>query len=217
MSKEKIGIVGIHGDLGAQLARRYTQRNIPVQGLDRNAKHDTKEQFVRECSIIHVCAPLEALDTLPPTDACLVLHDSVMHSSIHAANTHEGTLVIVHMLMNQQDTVVVARDMPGYRHIANHLAQLDLRPQYMSIVEHDYLMARSQAPLALLCRTLLPYLHEQAELGLLTPSGQLLADTLRARELVWTDATIRSILRNPQLKTLLREMSDTLQRYQSTK
>jgi hypothetical protein len=71
-------------------------------------------------------------------------------------------------------------------------------------------MARSQAPLALLLKTLIPYLYEKETDGLLTASGQLLADTLKSREIMWTPATIQSILRNPQLGRLIDDMQATL-------
>jgi hypothetical protein len=130
-----------------------------------------------------------------------------MSSSLTASKQYvDGEAAVVHMLMNKTNTVVVATDTPRHEVINEHLRSIGLEPRNMTVREHDYLIARSQAPLALLCETLLPYLYEQAELGLLTPSGELLASTLHSRELAWTKETRDSILRNPELETLINEM-----------
>lgn len=212
---EIIGIIGVNGDLGAQLKDRLLAAGFAVLGFSRSDTVTSLDQLAQECSIIHVCAPVSSLMDLPKTNAVVVLHDSVMNTSRQAsADRRHGQAAIVHMLMNDHQTVVVASDTPHHDQITAHFAQAGYTPKTMTIDEHDYMIARSQAPLALLCKTVLPYLYEKADQGLLTPSGQLLADTLRSRELAWTDATIRSILNNPQLSTLINEMQDTLRRYQ---
>ena len=112
--------------------------------------------------------------------------------------------------MNDTNTVVIATDAPHCEEITKHFTSIGLVPKRMTTAEHDDMMARSQAPLALLCKTLLPYLYEQADKGLLTPSGKLLAETLRSRELTWTDATVHSILQNPAIDTLLHGLQTAL-------
>lgn len=213
--KETIGIIGITGDLGSQLKERLASAGFNVLGFSRSSTSTSLDELAHECNIIHVCAPVSSLANLPKTDAIVVLHDSVMNTSRQAGSQHlDGQAAVVHMLMNDHQTVVIASDAPHHDQIAAHFAFAGYSPYSMTIDEHDYMIARSQAPLALLCKTVLPYLYEKADQGLLTPSGQLLADTLRSRELVWTDATIRSILNNPQLSTLINEMQNTLRKYQ---
>lgn len=213
--KETIGIIGVTGDLGSQLKEKLVSAGFTVMGFSRSDTSISLDRLTQDCGIIHVCAPTSALTDLPATDALIVLHDSVMNSSRRASGQYlNGEAAIVHMLMNDHQTVVVASDAPHHDRVTAHFEQIGYTPRGMTVDEHDYMIARSQAPLALLCKTVLPYLYEKADQGLLTPSGQLLADTLRSRELVWTDATIRSILNNPQLSTLINQMQDTLRKYQ---
>lgn len=206
--KQRIGVIGAKGDLGSQLVVRLQNHGHTVlQCTKDQANGNTITSMLHECGIVHVCAPLGSLRGVQPGRAVVVLHDSVMAASRQAGNQYlGGQAAVVHMLMNDTQTVVVASDAPHSQLITAHLREIGLSPRAMTIAEHDYLMARSQAPLALLCKTLLPFLDEQDGKGLLTPSGQLLAATLRARELAWTDETIRSILRNPQLPRLIKDM-----------
>lgn len=147
------------------------------------------------------------VDSLPETQAIIVLHDSVMATSFSANRAHlDGQAGVVHMLMNESNTVIVAQDMPHSRVLTKHFKQLGCRVVKMTSEDHDILMARTQAPFALLCKSLLPFLHQKEQQGLLTPSGTLLAETLRARELAWTEATMSSILRNPQIEQLLEDI-----------
>lgn len=209
--EQTIGIIGASGDLGSQLAARYKAYGFTLLEYSRLSQSAGLDELQRKSTMIHVCAPVEAVRTLSKTDAIIVLHDSVMHTSKQASDHYlDGQGGIVHMLMNNTNTVIVASDAPHHDELTQHLKTIGLSPQSMTIQEHDYLIARSQAPLALLCKTLLPYLYEQANQGLLTPSGQLLADTLRSRELVWTDATVHSILQNPELQTLIDDMQTTI-------
>lgn len=210
-----IGIIGAQGDLGSQVRQRFTKKDWPVLTYSRSDDLSSLERLARESDIIHVCAPVEAIKNLPKTTAIVVLHDSVMNTSRQACRQWlSGRAAIVHMLMNDQQTVVVATDSQHVDIMTQHFSDADYSVVQMTIDEHDELMAHSQAPLALLCRTLLPMLYDQENRGLLTPSGQLLADTLRSREAAWTDATIQSILSNPQLQQLMDDMQDTLKRYQ---
>lgn len=209
--KQIIGIIGASGDLGLQLTERYKTHRVAVLEYSRSSGNVSLDEILEKSSIIHICAPVEAVRTLGKTTALLVLHDSVMNTSKRASDRYlDGKAAIVHMLMNNNDAVVVASDAPHHDEMTQHLKTIGLTPHSMTVREHDYMIARSQAPLALLCKTLLPYLYEQADKGLLTPSGQLLVDTLRSRELVWTDATVHSILQNPELDTLLLDMQTTL-------
>lgn len=210
--KQHIGVIGATGDLGSQLVHRLTAHNLQVTVFSRSVQNELSiNQMLATCDIVHVCAPVRAIADAIPGKAIVVLHDSVMNTSREAGRRYlNGSTAIVHMLMNDAGTVVVASNAPHHDTITRHITDIGLTPHSMTIDEHDYMIARSQAPLALLCKTLLPYLYTKSDQGLLTPSGQLLADTLRARELIWTDETIHSILHNPQLQTLLDDMQLTL-------
>lgn len=215
--KEVVGIIGVKGDLGSQLAIRLEKRGFCVRGYSRSLESNLSvEDIMDECSIVHVCAPLKAIEEITPrASTVVILHDSVMYSSKVASETYlGGSAAIVHMLMNDTDTVVVASDAPYSEVVSAHLRAAGLSPMSRTISEHDHLIARSQAPLALLCKVLLPYLYEQADQGMLTPSGQLLANTLRSRESVWTNATMHSILKNPELQILINDMNHILNKDQ---
>ncbi|MDX2775955.1 NmrA family NAD(P)-binding protein [Streptomyces caniscabiei] len=216
--QQVIGIIGATGDLGQQLVARIEKHGFEVRTFNRSDPRETLEELTRVSSVIHICAPVEAAKGLPSTSAIIVLHDSVMHTSKQASEQYlNNNAAIVHMLMNKANTVIVANDAPHHTELTEHLSAIGLSPQSMSVREHDYMIARSQAPLALLIKALLPYLYEQADEGLLTPSGQLLADTLRSRELIWTNTTIHSILQNPELDALLHDLQTILIQERNTK
>ncbi len=210
--KQRIGVVGATGNLGEQLTARLRQHGLDVITCTKTQKNSpTVNDLLNQCEIVHICAPVQALEGAGQGRAIAVLHDSVMATSKEASERYlNGSAAIVHMLMNEANTVVAAADAPHHQEITAHLLAIGLKPHAMTIAEHDSLMARSQAPLALLCKTLLPFLYEQDKEGLLTPSGQLLATTLQARELAWTDETVRSILQNPQLPRLIKDMQAAL-------
>jgi hypothetical protein len=210
--KQTIGIIGATGDLGSQLAARIKKHGFTLIEYGRSLKNGvTFTATLQKSDIVHICAPVSVLKGLPPTNAVVILHDSVMNTSSEASASYlHNDAAIAHMLMNEQNTVVVASDAPHSESVISHFASIGLNPVAMTIAQHDFMIARSQAPLALLCKTLLPYLYEQADKGLLTPSGQLLANTLRSRELAWTDTTIQSILSNPQLQTLVNDMQQVV-------
>jgi prephenate dehydrogenase len=210
MIKETVGIIGITGDLGSQLAQVLTDRGFTVIGCSLSRANGLSVgEVLEQADIVHVCAPLSVMEGVSVTDDTLiVLHDSVMSSSLRTHTGQlEGRAAIVHMLMNASCSVVVAEESAQLDRTKQHLEVLGYQAHVMSVIEHDQLMARSQAPLAILCQVLLPYLFEQQDKGLLTPSGELLVSTLHSRQLAWTDETIRSILSNPELKVLLREMA----------
>ncbi len=199
---QTIGIIGSLGDLGSQLVRRAKQHGFIVREFDIADPH-TSVDNLRGCTVVHVCAPLDTL-SLPVTNALIVLHDSVMATSQTFNAGHlNGDAAVVHLLMNKSDRAIVASDQPHAMEATTHLTELGLSPVNMPIDQHDAIMARSQAPLALLCDILLPELFELDEQGLLTPSGEALAQALHSRELVWTPATRRAILRNPHINALL--------------
>jgi hypothetical protein len=207
--KQRIGVIGVTGDLGSQLVTRLRSHHFDV--AEHSRANPSIDDLLAKCDIVHVCAPTTALQNSKPCKAIVVLHDSVMSSSQQASELYLGGHgAVVHMLMNAAETIVIATDAPHHDAIKAHAEAIGLHPQNMTITEHDYMIARSQAPLALLCKVLLPYLYEQDKKGLLTPSGALLADTLRSRELVWTKETMHSILRNPQLQTLVDDMQTTI-------
>lgn len=211
--KETIGIIGITGDLGSQLAQTLAAHDLNVIGCSLTLPDGpTIAEVIAQADIIHVCAPLSVLDNaIIASGKLVVLHDSVMSSSLQARSQYlQGNAAIVHMLMNAARSVVIANESTQRDRIAAHATQLGYTVHTMSVAEHDQLMARSQAPLAVLCQVLLPFLFEQQDKGLLTPSGELLAQTLHSRRLAWTDETIRSILSNPELKTLVSEISDVI-------
>ena len=187
--KQTIGVIGSLGDLGSQLVRRAKKYGFLVREFDTADRHTNTEEL-SDCEIIHVCAPLENF-TVPPVRGLIILHDSVMDTS-----------------------AVVASDQPNAEAAASHLQQLGFNPISMPVDEHDRIIARSQAPLALLCDALLPELFQLDKEGLLTPSGETLAETLRSRTLIWTPATRRAILRNPQLRELISELSKILDQAQ---
>ena len=213
-SNVSVGVVGAQGDLGSQLVLLLKKHGVStIEYARRLHNGETIQSTIDKCYIVHICAPLSALDEITsiPKDTIIVLHDSVMSSS-RTANEQklDGQAAIVHMLMNDQSTVVIAQDAPHQQAIAAHMQSIGLTPKFALIDEHDLLMAKSQAPLALLTQTLLPYLYEQRDAGMLTPSGQLLVETLHSRVLAWTPETIHSILRNPQLEFLVDDMQSII-------
>lgn len=209
-----VGVVGAQGDLGRQLVTTLKKHDITVIECARRLHNgETIQSTLEKCQIVHICAPLTALDEITqlPDNTIIVLHDSVMSSSRLASQEKlAGKAAIVHMLMNDQSTVVIAQDAPHHDFIASHMQAIGLSPKRALVDEHDLLMAKSQAPLALLTQTLLPYLYEQRDAGMLTPSGQLLVETLHSRVLAWTPETIHSILRNPQLEFLIDDMQSII-------
>ena len=210
--KQTIGVIGSLGDLGSQLVRRAKKYGFLVREFDIADRHTNTEEL-SDCETIHVCAPLENF-TLPPVRGLIILHDSVMDTSRRFNDQLDQKAAVVHLLMNSAQCAVVASDQPNAKAAASHLQQLGFNPISMPVDEHDQIIARSQAPLALLCDALLPELFQLDKEGLLTPSGETLAETLRSRTLIWTPATRRAILRNPQLRELISELSKILDQAQ---
>ena len=210
--KQPIGVIGSLGDLGSQLVRRAKKYGFLVREFDIADRHTSTEEL-SDCEIVHVCVPLENF-IVPPVRGLIILHDSVMDTSRRFNDRLDQKAAVVHLLMNSAQRAVVANDQPNAEAAASHLQQLGLNPISMPVDEHDRIIARSQAPLALLCDALLPELFQLDKEGLLTPSGETLAETLRSRTLIWTPATRRAILRNPQLRELISELSKNLDQAQ---
>lgn len=214
-AQSAIGVVGSKGDLGSQLVQRLRENGLEVIESNRQANSPTVQEVIEQARIIHICAPLSALDgiKLPASDRVIVLHDSVMSSSKQASIDHLNDAgSIAHMLMNSHETVVIEKETPHFDEIRYHFESINYTTVPMSIEEHDRLMAESQAPFALLCQVIHEPLKKYRSEGLLTPSGELLAQTLDARALAWTPETIYSILKNPELKNLLNDMQSTLEK-----
>ena len=210
--KQTIGVIGSLGDLGSQLVRRAKKYGFLVREFDTADRHTNTEEL-SDCEIVHVCTPLKNF-IVPPVRGMIILHDSVMDTSRRFNNRLDQKAAVVHLLMNSAQRAVVASDQPNAEAAASHLQQLGFNPISMPVDEHDRIIARSQAPLALLCDALLPELFQLDKEGLLTPSGETLAETLRSRTLIWTPATRRAILRNPQLRELISELSNILDQAQ---
>lgn len=109
-------------------------------------------------TIIHFCVPASAFNikhSVRP-DQTVFLHDSVMDTSQRINTTFfHGRATVIHMLMNEDNTIVVANKSPLSLQAKRHLCHLTQRVVLLSIEQHDRVMARSQAPLALLLKTVL--------------------------------------------------------------
>jgi len=162
--KQTIGVIGSLGDLGSQLVRRAKKYGFLVREFDIADRHTNTEEL-SDCEIIHVCAPLENF-TLPPVRGLMILHDSVMDTSRRFNDQLDQKAAVVHLLMNSAQRAVVAGDQPNAKAAASHLQQLGFNPISMPVDEHDRIIARSQAPLALLCDALLPELFQLDKEGL---------------------------------------------------
>jgi hypothetical protein len=150
------------------------------------------EEIFNTCDIVHVCIPSDAIDELPSTKALVLLHDSVMGSSHQLISRSKTPAAIVHMLMNEEQTVVVDSSAVHKEKVIDHLVQLGLSVQEMTIAQHDELIAESQQPLFHLL-PLLPKLQKWADKGLLTPSGHDLLTVLHKRSQSWSPATLKSL------------------------
>lgn len=239
---QTIGVIGATGDLGTQMTAQvcsvYEQvyvydiatviRTTTTSGINPNLKikQDTDvrqfatsvDQVLRKCTITHWCAPLGALEFIDdlPEQSVLVLHNSVMNTSVVAAKrlrlnkNIKGEVAIVHCLMNEEKRVVVASGQRATDVMFKHMLKLGLQPLLMTVQEHDVVMAHSQAPLALLSLKLSHLLNHYAAEGLLTTSAQDLKRALDSRAAEWTDETLHTILSNPELPRLLSSMKELL-------
>jgi prephenate dehydrogenase len=176
-------------------------------------------EVMANSAVVHWCAPLEALADLEelPAGTLLVLHDSVMNNSLRAAERLKpragihGKIAIVHCLMNPEKRVLVATESDNPDSVLAHMSDLSLSPLQMSAQEHDFVMAHSQAPFALLGQALGPLLADYGGKGLLTTSALELKHALDSRAAQWTPETIKAILSNPQLLEFMNSLSSSLE------
>ena len=230
IKQSNIGLLGF-GDLGSRLAAQALLHGCDVhvydpkligadlslgEPLDPNLQEATArkigslvvaasaQEVLDSSPVVHWAVSSQRLPTLPKVkpDQIVVLHDSVMHTSVEAAKKrpHDADqFAIAHCLTNDFRRVFVL-DNPHGQIISEHFTAIGLSPKTLSARKHDKLMARTQGPLALLINAgLREYLAKQQDLGNLTPSGEHQKDALDDRAARWTDETIDSILRNPEL------------------
>jgi prephenate dehydrogenase len=169
----------------------------------------TLQQVIDACDIVHMCIPVLSLrQPISVRDGQIViLHDSVMYTSQQAnARVFGGRASVVHMLMNDHKTVVVAQNTRQQRLVRRHFAGLGFTVIPLSIKRHDEVMARSQAPLAILMSIVLDDLRQWSHQGLLTSSGDVLLQSLEARAVQWTDQTLQSLLSNPMILHFINDL-----------
>ncbi len=234
---EVIGIVGAAGDLGRKLTLQacahfdvvltYDTNSdyaAAAQGVDPALKPDSAkcqpevmnslDELLRKATIIHWAAPLSAtsqITSLAP-GARLILHDGVMaNSRAVAENLANDNVSVVHCLMNDERTVVVASDVGDSEHITAHLVQLGLSPILLTQKEHDSIMAISQGLFAVICAELNGNLKDLDKRGLLTPSGKRLQVAMDHNESHWTSTTLASALSNKELAQVLRHILERVE------
>jgi prephenate dehydrogenase len=248
MSLETIGIVGCNGNLGSQMAIQACSQSPNVIGFDISSdatltvtgvnpkvtiesavgtmvRTSSLSELMQECDIVHWCAPSHTTTdiTNPNLGALVILHDSVMATSLESAKTltdrigSVGRLAIAHCLMNTHNRVVIASDFGDSAAAQKHLTELGLEPRLMTVQQHDHAMAHSQAVLAVLVKSLLPELQCYDQKGLLTNSAHELLRSLQHREAVWTEATMATMLANPELPQLIDTLSTYVADHQKTK
>lgn len=208
-----VGVVGAAGDLGSQLVTLLKDTGHHVKTVANRKDTTTVAQLMDECDIVHFCIPSTGFKDIPAprSHQVIVLHDSVMATSVHIDSVHFANKANhVHMLMNDSKTVVMDELNPDTTVLEQHFTALGLNPVTMSVAQHDYIMSRSQAPLALLVALLLPDLDEWQKQGVLTPSGSALLTALEARAAQWTPATIDALFANPQLHGFIDDLRDSI-------
>lgn len=210
----RVIIIGAKGDLGSQLADISQRAGFETIRVEYGFIDKIDSLSLGSGDYIHLCIPARALGEytwLKDTPATIVLHDSVMNTSVEANDMYfNGRAVVVHMLMNTNKSVVIEESSASRDATAALFTKMDLSPTFLPATEHDQIMAISQAPLALLCEVIHTPIKRYKDMGLLTPSGEELERALDARSAVWTPATIQSLLQNPQLRTLVDDMKATL-------
>lgn len=244
MSQDIIGIVGSSGDLGSKMAVQVrsqfgevmgfdiaTNTAMAASGIDHSVSPEGSDitrvrrldVLLNACAVVHWCAPSSTLDVVQAVhpDKLVILHDSVMSTSLRSAwglqarTNSTAKVAIAHCLMNDQNKVVIASNYGATDEAFDHIKQLGLSPTLKTVKEHDHMMARSQAVLSVLVKTILPDLVAYEDEGMLTQSAHELLRSLQHRESRWTDATMATMLRNPQLATLLSEFGSFIADYQS--
>ncbi len=181
---------------------------------------DNLGDLIHESSIVHWCAPIGALKSLGEVceDTMVVLHDGVMHTSTSAEKrllqrpNFAGRIAIVHCLMNPEKTVIIDSDAPAMEEAFEHFLGIGLRPDLMTVEEHDYMMAVMQGLFAVAIQgTSGGRLDEYQLAGRMTPSGLHFKEARDSRDSKWTHQTKESIFRNPELKKLVRVLLDLLE------
>lgn len=225
-NSELIGVGGGTGDLGRQMAAQISNfadvivYDIvpPDEDTFRNAVDPQKranlakihpsslDQMLKECAIIHWCAPSSELPMLrAKDDQLIILHDSVMNTSLaHAERIRGAAPGIAHCLMNTEKAVCVAADTLAVGETAGHFHGLGLNVEVLEIDEHDLRMAHSQASLAWGVLHDLPVLDKTPSRGL-PPSGQETKNVLHSRAAAWTFTTLETIFQNPYLSDWQRD------------
>jgi prephenate dehydrogenase len=227
--REKIGIIGL-GDLGKRLATQVASSGLDVIAFDKRSIEllgaelaidpmlnveqtdwnkikivGSPDEVIRRSPVIHWAVQSSLLHELPselPDDTLVILHDSVMsNSEIAVAERDDASkFCIVHCLVNSRRRVFIAGD---NKRAIEHFRAIGLEPKVTTVREHDKLLAHSQGLLATLVEMGVRSELERAFFdGDLTPSGEELHALLEHRELNWTASTLRSILKNPELRDL---------------
>lgn len=236
-----IGIIGL-GDLGNRIASQELLSGNKVLAYDTNpeikylAKYavdptidatnisrehltlTTINNILDNCSIIHWAVASNQLVSLPTIakDSHVLLHDSVMNNSHMALKNRpdKKQFVIVHCLMNKDKRVLISNEYGNYFKINQHLLDIGLSPKYITIKSHDKLLAGSQGIFALLIELgIKTELDKAFADGNLTPSALELRNAIINREANWTKQTIQSIMSNPQLLPLTKELVNKLTSY----
>lgn len=158
-ARDRVGVVGYAGDLGSQLVAPLADAYRQIIGYDLSTvEGDSRiivasklEDLLSKSSIVHWCAPLESIKTIPSSAILdlFILHDSVMSNSLKAAKILKrrspaiNSIAIVHFLMNDKRKVVVSADSDDSETINAHLEAIGFDPKIMETTEHDRLMAHS--------------------------------------------------------------------------
>lgn len=219
-----VGILGL-GDLGSQLATQIAHAGFDIIALDRNNNKTIEDPKVRiaqseaevleHCLIVHWAIPSRLLSNLNDTseNATVILHDSVMNNSLLALNERNdgNNFAIAHCLMNDAKRVFIASNGSHSEGAMLHFESIGLSPKLVTIRDHDALMARSQGILASLIKLgLRNELDLASQNGDLTPSADELHRVLMNRELNWTPSTFESILANPELRRVAKDIVATI-------
>jgi hypothetical protein len=212
----KIGIVGATGDLAKQLSAALHLAGLDIMQSSRSTD-TTPQNLIDQCDIVHICAPLNdtIAETFTDCRRIVVLHSSTMQESqdfIKKARLKQ--FLIVHFLMNPDKKVIVAQESTALNTARVHLETAGFRLEFMEIAEHDALIALSQGLLASLVDSgVHAKLEEICERGLLTPSGNDLLTALRSREMNWTENTLDSIMKNPNLHDLRADLKKIVMKW----
>lgn len=236
---KSIGVIGF-GNLGARLTAQILlsghkvivfdsnieagKRNVSdkavdpavtTNGLDRPLVEESALAILKYCNIVHWAVQSAKLNELPPvpSNCVVILHDSVMANSAMALSQREdkGRFVVAHCLMNDARRVLVSSEFGNRQMAGEHFVNIGLAPKFITVEQHDTLMARTQGVFALVIEL---GIREELDRGFaagdLTPSAMELREAVVNREANWTKPTPQSILRNPELIPFAKEITDLL-------